>query len=190
MGRLKKVYAYQIKENKKYKGRYIILIKQPKVEEDSYSNLYKVKLTNDMKLPKTVEEINSCEFVKMRVCPYELRMFPIMGGLNYDEALQNYKDTTLPDSDNNQYYAKPNENMIAKIESITKENNKLIITTTGDSTEYCLKTTKSVPSIDSLCWNKIENNKVESNYFTYKKYYLWIKDSDNRISGRTTIEKE
>ena len=101
MGRLKKVYAYQIKENKKYKGRYIILIKQPKVEEDSYSNLYKVKLTNDMKLPKTVEEINLCEFVKMRVCPYELRMFPIMGGLNYDEALQNYKDTTLPDSDNN-----------------------------------------------------------------------------------------
>ena len=45
----------------------------------------------------------------------------------------------LPDSDNNQYYAKPNENMIAKIESITKENNKLIITTTGDPTEYCLK---------------------------------------------------
>ena len=96
----------------------------------------------------------------------------------------------LPDSDNNQYYAKPNENMIAKIESITKENNKLIITTAWDSTEYCLKTTKSVPSIDSLCWNKIENNKVESNYFTYKKYYLWIKDRDNRISGRTTIEKE
>ena len=101
MGRLKKVYAYQIKENKKYKGRYIILIKQPEIEGNNFSNLYKVKLTNDMKLPKTVEEINSCEFVKMRACPYELRMFPIMGGLNYDEALQNYKDATLPDSDNN-----------------------------------------------------------------------------------------
>ena len=101
MGRLKKVYAYQIKENKKYKGRYIILIKQPKVEEDSYSNLYKVKLTINRELPKTVEEINLCEFVKMQACPYELRMFPIMGGLNYDEALQNYKDTTLPDGDNN-----------------------------------------------------------------------------------------
>ena len=37
----------------------------------------------------------------MQACPYELRMFPIMGGLNYDEALQNYKDTTLPDGDNN-----------------------------------------------------------------------------------------
>ena len=47
------------------------------------------------------------------------------------------------------------KNMIAKIESITKENNKLILTT-GDPTEYCPKTTKSVPSIDSLCWNKIE----------------------------------
>lgn len=101
MGRLKKVYAYQIKENKKYKGRYIVLIKQPEIEEGGFRNLYKVKLTNNMKLPKTVEEINLCEFVKMQACPYELRMFPIMGGLNYDEALQNYKDATLPDSDNN-----------------------------------------------------------------------------------------
>ena len=91
MGRLKKVYAYQIKENKKYKGRYIILIKQPEIEEGGFRNLYKVKLTNNMKLPKTVEEINLCEFVKMQACPYELRMFPIMGGLNYDEALQNIK---------------------------------------------------------------------------------------------------
>ena len=81
----------------------------------------------------------------------------------------------LPDSDNNQYYAKPNENMIAKIESITKENNKLIITTIGDSTEYCLKTTKSVPSIDSLCWNKIENNKVESNSLHIKNIIFGLK---------------
>ena len=80
--------------------------------------------------------------------------------------------------------------MIAKIESITKENNKLIITTVGDPTEYCLKTTKSVPSIDSLCWNKIENNKVEASYFEYKKYYLWIKESDNRRSSRIVVDKQ
>ena len=77
MGRLKKVYAYQIKENKKYKGRYIILIKQPEIEGNNFSNLYKVKLTNDMKLPKTVEEINLCEFVKMQACPYELSLIHI-----------------------------------------------------------------------------------------------------------------
>ena len=53
-----------------------------------------------------------------------------------------------------------------------------------------LKGAFHVPSIDSLCWNKIENNKVESNYFTYKKYYLWIKDSDNRISGRIVVDKQ
>ena len=40
----------------------------------------------------------------------------------------------LPDSDNNHYYAKPNENMTAKIESITKENNKLIIYFNYEST--------------------------------------------------------
>ena len=96
----------------------------------------------------------------------------------------------LPDNNDNQYYAKPNENMTAKIDKIEKENNKIIITTVGDPTAYCLKTTKSIPSINSLCWNKIENNKVELSYFEYKKYYVWIKDKDNRISERVVINKE
>lgn len=96
----------------------------------------------------------------------------------------------LPDNNDNQYYAKPNENMTAKIDKIEKENNKIIITTVGDPKAYCLKTTKSIPSINSLCWNKIENNKVELSYFEYKKYYVWIKDKDNRISERVVINKE
>ena len=36
----------------------------------------------------------------------------------------------------------------------------------------------------------IENNKVEASYFEYKKYYLWIKDSDNRISSRIVVDKQ
>lgn len=95
----------------------------------------------------------------------------------------------IPDGNNNQYYAKPNEDMTAKVDSVIKENGKLVITTFGNPTEYCLKTTKSVPSVDSLCWSKVDNNKVETSYFEYKKYYLWIKDSDNRISGRIDIDK-
>lgn len=95
----------------------------------------------------------------------------------------------LPDNNDNQYYAKPNENMTAKIDKIEKENNKIIITTIGDPTAYCLKTTKSIPSINSLCWNKIENNKVELSYFEYKKYYVWIKDKDSRISERVVIDR-
>lgn len=96
----------------------------------------------------------------------------------------------LPDNDNDQFYAKPNEDMTARIDKVEKENDKLIITTIGNPTEYCLKTTKSIPEENSLCWNKIENNKVEVPYFKYKKYYVWIKDTEGRISGRTIIDKE
>lgn len=95
----------------------------------------------------------------------------------------------LPDSDNNHYYAKPNENMTAKIEEIIKEDNKLIIKVSGDPKEYCLKTTKSIPSQNAICWNTVENSKIEVSYFEYKKYYIWIKDKDNRISERVAINK-
>ena len=97
----------------------------------------------------------------------------------------------LPNNkESNSYYVKVGDDMSAKIETVEIHDGKLYITTSGDPIEYCVKSTKSKPDSKNLCWNKIENNKVESNYFTYKKYYLWIKDSDNRISGRTTIEKE
>lgn len=96
----------------------------------------------------------------------------------------------LPGNNNDKFYAKPNEDMIARIDKVEKENNKLIITTIGNPTEYCLKTTKSIPENNSLCWNKIENNIVEVPYFKYKKYYVWIKDTEGRISGRTIIDKE
>ena len=85
------------------------------------------------------------------------------------------------------YYAKPNEDMIARIDKITKGEDKLIITTIGNPVAYCLKTTKSIPQNNSLCWNKIENNKVEVSYFKYKKYYVWIKDNEGRISERVVI---
>lgn len=96
----------------------------------------------------------------------------------------------LPNNDNDKFYAKPNEEMIARIDKVEKENDKLIITTINSPTEYCLKTTKSIPENNSLCWNKIEDNKIEVSYFKYKKYYIWIKDDEGRISGRTVIDKE
>ena len=96
----------------------------------------------------------------------------------------------LPNNDNDKYYAKPNEDMTTRIDKVEKENDKLIITTIGNPTEYCIKSTKSIPDKNTLCWNKIKNNKVEVSYFKYKKYYIWIKDSEGRISGRTTVDKE
>lgn len=96
----------------------------------------------------------------------------------------------LPDNNNDKFYAKPNEEMTSKIEKVEKENDKIVLTTIGSPNEYCLKTTKSTPESNSLCWNKIENNKIEVPYFKYKKYYVWIKDNEGRISNGTIIEKE
>lgn len=93
----------------------------------------------------------------------------------------------LQNNNDDKYYAKPNEDMIARIDKITKGEDKLIITTIGNPVAYCLKTTKSIPQNNSLCWNKIENNKVEVSYFKYKKYYVWIKDNEGRISERVVI---
>lgn len=94
----------------------------------------------------------------------------------------------LPSSSNNQYYAKPNEEMTAQIDTVSKENGKIIIKTKGNPIEYCLKTTKSTPSNNSICWNKIENNKATSSFFEYKKYYIWIKDEEGRVSSRFFVE--
>lgn len=96
----------------------------------------------------------------------------------------------LPENNNNQYYAKPNENMTAKIDKISVSNNRLVVDFSGFPTHYCLKTTKSTPSLNSLCWNKIDNNRIETSYFEYKKYYIWIKDKENKISERVVINKE
>lgn len=94
----------------------------------------------------------------------------------------------LPSSNNNQYYAKPNEEMTAQIDTVSKENGKITIITKGDPIAYCLKTTKSTPSNNSLCWNKIENNQVTVSSFEHKQYYVWIKDKEERISSRFTVE--
>ena len=96
----------------------------------------------------------------------------------------------LPNNDNDKYYSKPTEEMTARIDKITKGEDKLIITTIGNPAAYCLKTTKSIPQNNSLCWNKIKNNRVEVSYFKYKKYYFWIKDTEGRISERIVINKE
>ena len=94
----------------------------------------------------------------------------------------------LPNND--KYYSKPTEEMTARIDKIEKNNDKIVITTIGEPIAYCMKTTKSIPDNNALCWNKIENNRVEVPYFKYKKYYVWIKDDEGRISERIVINKE
>lgn len=93
----------------------------------------------------------------------------------------------LPNYESNSYFVKVGDEMSAKIETVNIENGKLIITTSGDPIEYCVKSTRTVPTDNALCWNKVENNIASISIFSYKKYYIWVKDGNGNISNYLTI---
>ena len=90
-------------------------------------------------------------------------------------------------NESSSYYMKEKENMKATINSIKVENNDLIIGTINDAKSFCVKTTKSTPSINSLCWKEITNNIGTLKIYNDKMYYVWIKDSNNTISNPSVI---
>lgn len=90
-------------------------------------------------------------------------------------------------NENNSYYVKVNEEMSAKIEAIEINNNKLSIKTSGDAISYCIKSTKSTPTNNSICWKKINNSSASIFIYNYKKYYVWIKDTKGQISSPMSI---
>ena len=94
----------------------------------------------------------------------------------------------LPNNkEDNSYYVKVGDDMSAKIESVEINDGKLYITTSGDPIEYCVKSTRTVPTDNALCWNKVENNTASISVFKNKKYYVWIKDEVGNISNYLTI---
>lgn len=93
----------------------------------------------------------------------------------------------MPNNESNSYYVKVGEEMSAKIEALDIKNNKLNITTSGDAIEYCVKSTKSTPDSNNICWKKINNNTASIAVYKNKKYYIWIKDTNNKISSPMSI---
>lgn len=93
----------------------------------------------------------------------------------------------LPNRESNSYYVKVGDDMSAKIESVNIEDGKLLITTSGDPIEYCVKSTKSTPTSNAVCWNKVVNNTASISIFQGKKYYVWIKDDAGNISNYLTV---
>ena len=85
-------------------------------------------------------------------------------------------------NESDSYYVKLEDDMNAKIESLDIKDSKLKITMSGDTAEYCVKSTKSTPEPDSLCWKKINDNTAVISIYQYKKYYVWIKDIKGNIS--------
>lgn len=93
----------------------------------------------------------------------------------------------LPNYESNSYFVKVGDEMSAKIEAVNIENGKLLITTSGDPIEYCVKSTRTTPTDNALCWKKVENNTASVSVFKYKKYYVWIKDEVGNISNYLII---
>ena len=96
----------------------------------------------------------------------------------------------LPSYESNSYYSKVDNEMIAKIESVNIQNNQLNITTSGDATKYCAKSTRSIPKLNSICWKELENNKASISVYKYKKYYVWIRDTRGNISDPVSINSQ
>lgn len=93
----------------------------------------------------------------------------------------------LPNYESNSYFVKVGDEMSAKIEAVNIENGKLIITTSGDPIKYCVKSTRTAPTDNALCWNKVKNNTASISVFKSKKYYVWIKDEVGNISNYLTV---
>lgn len=70
-----------------------------------------------------------------------------------------------------------------KITSLSIENKKLKIVVDDGISEYCIKTTKTTPSINNICWKKFDNNVAYTAIYTYKIYYIWTKDNKGNISN-------
>ena len=71
------------------------------------------------------------------------------------------------------------------IKSIDYINNKLNLTTNDEIVAVCVKSTKSTPEIDSLCWKDVLNNRVTLSIYEYKTYYIWTKDNQDTINYYT-----
>ena len=93
----------------------------------------------------------------------------------------------LPNYESNSYYLKVEDEMVAKIEALDIKGSKLNITTSGDASEYCAKSTRSTPESSNICWKKITNNTASISIYKYKKYYVWIKDTNGNISSPISI---
>ena len=86
------------------------------------------------------------------------------------------------------YYAKNDEEMNAKIENIAISDSKLSLITSGEASSYCIKTTKTNPNEQSICWKELTSNETSISVLSGKKYYVWIKDSNGRISSPQSIQ--
>lgn len=80
-----------------------------------------------------------------------------------------------------------NENNLTGISSLEIDDNILNIYASNNNVDFCIKTTKSTPELNNICWKKTVNNNLKVSLLKYKKYYIWVKDLNNNIKGPQSI---
>lgn len=88
----------------------------------------------------------------------------------------------LQKSETDPYYSQVITGKEAQIISIENKETSLVIKT-KNAVKICVKSTVSKPKVDSMCWKKIENDIHEENIIKQKKYYVWVMNEENEITG-------
>ena len=97
-------------------------------------------------------------------------------------------NSVISDDINTSTNINTNETNGAKIISLSMENDKLKIVLDDGVSEYCIKTTKTKPTMNSICFKRVDTNIVYTSIYKYKKYYIWTKDYNGYISNYTSVD--
>lgn len=81
----------------------------------------------------------------------------------------------------NNFYAS-DKKVDGKIDNYYVSNNKLIVEVSGNIQSICVKTTRSIPENNSICWNDVVDSRYDISVFEYKSYYIWIRDVNGNVS--------
>ena len=99
-------------------------------------------------------------------------------------------NSVISDDINTSTNINTNETNGAKIISLSMENDKLKIVLDDGVSEYCIKTTKTKPTMNSICFKRVDTNIVYTSIYKYKKYYIWTKDYNGNISNYISTESK
>ena len=117
-------------------------------------------------------------------------VFFLVLALNILPNTSNLSNNSVIPSDITENNTAINKDNGAKIISLNIENDKLKIVFDNEVSEYCIKTTKTKPTMNNICFKKIQNNTVYTSIYKYKKYYIWTKDYNGNISNYISTESK
>ena len=87
----------------------------------------------------------------------------------------------IDNNSSNKYYAK-DKKIDGRIDNYYINDNKLVVEISGNIKDICIKTTRSIPDTNSICWNNVNDGRYSISIYDYKTYYIWIRDINGNVS--------